>query len=116
MWFWLDRPTIRMNLAAPSLNLGAVVRGAAGAEKSLTLRSESGGKVTLKLEPDPDGSFSLPVSGELDLPAGQDINVTVKFAPTTSGPKSAKLHVIAESVSDSYIIDLTGDGIEPPNP
>lgn len=120
-----------ISVTPESWDFGEVQVGASG---SATFTASSGGPTAVWIylvQVTPDGTDAL-ICGEdvtcafsitaapglpLELPAGESVNLDVKFAPSAAGPSEAYLNIVTNDAygEDDLFIHLTGVGVEPPS-
>jgi len=106
-------PTTPEFIATPTSNdFGRILSGNSSADKVFTIKNNGAGTLNISsssLIGDNMDQFVLTDTNTypVALTAGQSINVSVKFAPTVAGSKTANLHIVADAKVD-HDIALTG--------
>ena len=114
-------PALVYSPAVGSLDFGAVSVGSVSSVQTVTVLNQGPGGVTLTLlnAIGPDASAFSVVGGSCSLSAplfeGNTCTVDVRFAPGTSGTKTASVQ-IASTGSFPPVLSLTGVGLAGPNP
>src|ERR1019366_4632300 len=101
-----------LGVTPATLNFGNVTRGLS-ASLSATLTA-SNYAVTISSDQSTSSEFALRgLNLPVTIPAGQSVQVTVRFTPNASGTASGKAGFISNAVDSPTVEQLTGTGIAP---
>jgi subtilase family serine protease len=112
-------PVPAVGLSATTLNFSSVNTGSTSAAQTVTLTNTGTGSLSITsigLTGTNPGDYSDTYTCGSSLAAGANCSISVKFAPTATGTRSATVSIVDNASGSPHSISLIGTGTQPAPP